>query len=74
MKKLAARDYSSYLKQQERTGCVILSKEAKLYPSDKNWLLQASTHMIVPQEQTKQVRQEEWSVEDGTDDGDSSGT
>ena len=74
MKRKASYDVNSLLKEYEKNGCTILDKQALLWKQKKDWLLRTSVHMIVPQKTTREVRQEEWSVENGTDHGNSDGT
>ena len=74
MKKKASTDMVSLLKEYEKKGCTILDKQALLWRRKKDWLLRTSVHMIVPQKTTREVKQEEWSVENGTDYGNSDGT
>ena len=74
MKRKASYDVNSLLKEYEKKGCTILDKQALLWKQKKDWLLRTSVHMIVPQKTTREVRQEEWSVENGTDHGNSDGT
>ena len=67
IKAMAASDFSNLLKQYKDQECTILNKQALLWKRKKDWLMKASIHMLIPQKTTKEVKQEEWSVEHGTE-------